>query len=112
MATEGGGRAVDRVAPPRLRRLLLATVLSVLLVACGDGSDGAPSDDEIERAMTDQLGADGDQAACIRRYLVQDYGASELQTLVADGMGALPQPLWEPYLTASLACLTQPLDGP
>jgi hypothetical protein len=90
--------------------LLAAAAACILLVACGGDGGDAPSADEIEQAMADQLGADGGQAACIRHYLVEDYEGAELRDLVDDGMGALPQARWEPYLTASLACLTRPVD--
>lgn len=59
----------------------------------------------------DRLGADGDEAACLIDYLVEDYSPAQLETLRADGLTALPQGLWEPYFTSALACLTSPVPG-
>jgi hypothetical protein len=99
--------AVPHVSPGRIAALILLCALA--LAGCGD--DGRrPDDDAIEAAVAERHGADHDQAVCLREYLVADYDADELEVLVDEGVGALPQARWDPYLLASVACLTQPLD--
>ncbi len=90
--------------------ILAAAVALLLVVACGDGGGTeGPSDQAVEQALMDRHGADAEQARCIAEYLYDDYDPAELAVIVEDGVGALPQARWETYLTASLACLTQPL---
>lgn len=102
-------------SPPLLGRIPVIAAASaalLLLVACGDDGGGAegPSDETLEQALMERHGADPEQAGCIAEYLRDDYDAAELTVIVDDGVGALPQARWETYLTASLACLTRPLE--
>lgn len=101
-------------ATARITRWALPlTILAALFAGCGGkgGGQSGPSRNEVAQAVADRLGADDAQAGCTANYLFEDYDADELRVIVDEGMGGLPQPRWEPYLTATLACLTQPLDG-
>lgn len=89
-----------------------SVALLLLVAACGDDAGAAgPSDEALEQALMDRHGADAEQAQCIATYLHEEYDPAELTVIVEDGVGALPQARWETYLTASLACLTQPLEN-
>jgi hypothetical protein len=92
-----------------------ATLLLLVALAAGCGGDGEArvSEAEFTGTMIDRFGATEDQAECITHYVFADYAADEIDLLAEEGMGALPQPRWGPYLNASAACITvdQPLVG-
>ena len=98
---------------PRALAVLVALVLTTA-AGCSSGDD-APSADRAEfgRTMEERYGIDREQAACITEYVFDDYDDAEIVVLTDDGMPALPQARWEPYLNATVTCIThdEPLDG-
>ncbi len=95
-------------------RVLTAAALSVLVAttACSSDSGAAGIDERrFESVMQERFGATEAQARCITAYVFDRYDQGDIEVLVDDGMAALPQARWEPYLNASIACLTydQPL---
>ena len=95
----------------RSRGLLVALVW--LLAACGGDDEAAVTEDQFTAEMTERFGASDTQARCITGYVFEDYEPTEIDVLMGEGMGALPQARWGPYLNASAACIThdQPLPG-
>ena len=57
--------------------------------------------------MVERLGATDLQARCITGYVFDAYDPAEIDILAAEGMQALPQARWEPYLNAAVACVTK-----
>lgn len=95
-------------------RAVVATTLLVLVTTTGCSSDADPEavdEREFESVMQDRFGATDDQARCITGYVFDRYDQDDIDVIVDEGMAALAQARWEPYLNASIACLThdQPL---
>lgn len=91
----------------------VALAATALVASCGADATATVDEDRFAAAMIEEFGATEEQAQCITDYVFEDYDAAEIEVLVDDGMAALPQARWEPYLNASAACLThdEPLDG-
>lgn len=105
---------------PCARALALSVALLVVAGAtgCSSGEGNGDTEATVGRngfvaAMEDRYGVDDDQAACIADYVFEDYDPAEIAVLADEGMPALPQARWEPYLNATVACIThdQPLRG-
>lgn len=97
--------------------MLLPCAVALVLGIAACASDGDVRA-ELDRAsftatMQTRFSVDPDRAACITDYIFEDYGPDEIAVLADDGMAALPQVRWGPYLDASAACLThdEPLPG-
>lgn len=88
-------------------------VLGLLLSACGDEAEPSLGRGEFSDTMVERFGATDTQADCITDYVFDEYDADEIQVLVDEGMGALPQARWSAYLNAAASCIThdQPLEG-
>ena len=93
-----------------MRRVALVTVLVALLAGCGDDAGAAPDREDFESAVAAQYGATADEAACIADYAYADYDDEAIQVLAEDGVAALPQALWEPFVTATIACTLDPTE--
>jgi hypothetical protein len=90
-----------------------AAALALLVPACGSSADATVDRADFDEVMVERFGADDEQAACITRYVFDDYDDAEIALLADEGMTALPQARWEGYLDATVACIThdQPLEG-
>lgn len=93
----------------------LALVVTLTAASCLNPDDRATdvTPDEFTSAMQDRFGIGEQRATCITEYVFEDYGADEITVLVDQGLPALPQARWEPYLNSSAACIThdEPLPG-
>ncbi|MBL8774583.1 MAG: hypothetical protein JNK12_01575 [Acidimicrobiales bacterium] len=105
---------------PRARALAFSVALLAVAAAtgCSSGEGDGGAEATVGRtgfvaAMEERYGVDGEQAACIADYVFEDYDPAEIAVLAEEGMPALPQARWEPYLNATVACIThdQPLAG-
>ena len=90
-----------------LRWVVGLLALTALLSGCGDDDD-APSRSAFEGAVADQYDATDEQAGCIADYAYADYDDGALVVLADEGVAALPQALWEPFVTAVIACTVDP----
>ena len=83
-----------------------AALLCLVLAGCGRSDADGPDQQRFEAVVQERLGATDAQAACISDYVFDAYEPSEIDVLIEEGMPALPQARWEPYLTAAIACVT------
>lgn len=93
---------------------LAVTLAAASCTGSDDGSgDDAVSPDEFTSVMQDRFGIDERRATCLTDYVFEDYDADEIAVLAEQGLPALPQARWEPYLNSSAACIThdEPLPG-
>lgn len=98
----------------RATLLVLVALLALAGSACGPGDDAATVDrGSFSATVQERFAIDADRAACITDYVFEDYDPGEIEVLADDGVAALPQVRWGPYLDASAACIThdEPLPG-
>lgn len=92
---------------------LTAFALVFVAIACSDQPSSTVDRTEFAASMVERFAATEAQARCITDYVFDDYDAAEIEVLVDEGMGALPQARWSGYLNAAAACIThdQPIEG-
>ena len=97
--------------PPMPRRVqgvvraALVVLLTLTAASCSDDDTVEPAAFEAE--MQERFGAGLDQARCLREYAYDDYDDEAIRVLYDDGVTALPKALWDPFVLATIACLTE-----
>lgn len=99
---------------PRATLAAAVGLLALAAAGCTSGDGGATVDRaSFTGTMQDRFAIDAERASCITDYVFEDYDADEVAVLADQGVAALPQVRWGPYLDASAACIThdEPLPG-